>query len=227
MDDIGGVIHDGEAMGDKDDGAIGKMLFEVLKQFFFGFDVEGRRGFIEQEDLAGVENGTGDGDSLRLAFGETSTLFGTPGVKTLGKVEDEVGEREVEGFVHGFEGGFGVAHEEVFANGAREEGVALGNVGNVTAEGRGERMKLFLSVMRGMAWAVIGTGLGVAVESGVGFCFTLCGGDEGKHEADEGGFACTCGAEDSGEGARAEIVGEVLDDGATLGVIAERDVLEA
>ena len=44
------------------------MLLEVLKQFFFCLSVEGRGGFVKKQYLAGVKDGTGDGNALCLTF---------------------------------------------------------------------------------------------------------------------------------------------------------------
>ena len=53
-------------MGDKDNRTVGKMLLEVLEQLFFCLHVKGGGGFIQQEHLAWMQDGTGNGDTLGL-----------------------------------------------------------------------------------------------------------------------------------------------------------------
>ena len=76
------------------------------------------------------------------------------------------------------------------------------------AKGRGERM--------GKSW-----------ELGIGLSSSFGGTDEGEDEADEGGFASSSLAEDGGEGARLEVVREVLDDGAAFVCVVVGHIVKA
>lgn len=97
----------------------------------FRFGVEGGGGFVQQQDVAGAQQGAGNGDALGLSFAEAATLLVEGGVDAVGQLEYEVGSGGAQGLVHGGFGGLRVAHQQVVADGAAEEGVALRNVDEV------------------------------------------------------------------------------------------------
>ena len=73
--------------------------------------VEGRGCLVEQQDAAGAQQGTGDGDALRLPFTEAATLFGERRVEALRQGADEVeGHGGVQRLVQLAGRGVGVAH---------------------------------------------------------------------------------------------------------------------
>lgn len=97
----------------------------------FRFGVEGGGGFVQQQDVAGAQQGAGDGNALGLSFAEAATLLVERGVDAVGQLEYEVGSGGAQGLVHGGFGGLRVAHQQIVADGAAEEGVSLGNVDEV------------------------------------------------------------------------------------------------
>jgi hypothetical protein len=50
----------------------------------FGLGVEGRGGFVEDQDVGVLEQGAGDGDALLLAAGELGAAGAGGGVETFG-----------------------------------------------------------------------------------------------------------------------------------------------
>ena len=76
------VIDDLVAVSDEDHGVVRKFLGQALKEDGLGLCIEGGAELIQEQDGAGTEKGTGDGDALSLTFGETCSGFHALGVKT-------------------------------------------------------------------------------------------------------------------------------------------------
>ena len=125
---VGGEIDYGKAVGDEDDGCVGIVRLDVLKYFALCLDVECRCGFVEQQYVARVYDGTCNGNALCLSFRQSASAFAAYGVESVGQVEHEVGKSYAECLVHVLGGGFRVAHAQVVAYGAGEERVALRHV---------------------------------------------------------------------------------------------------
>ena len=95
--------------------------------------VQGRRGLVEQHNAAASEQGTGDSDALGLALAEPTASLGANGVKALREVGDKVATDEVENTPEVVVSGTGAGNEQVVADGAAEQGVALRYVDEVAA----------------------------------------------------------------------------------------------
>lgn len=93
-------------MGD-DEGcsAFGELLQRLL-DVLFGFGVQGRGGFVEEDDPRIFQDCTGDGNALFLASGETETAFADFGAVLVGEGHDFVVDPSSAAcFVHHFVGG--------------------------------------------------------------------------------------------------------------------------
>ena len=193
-------------VGDEDEGALTQAGAYALDEQTFGLGVEGGGRFVEQEDAALAEQSACYGDPLGLSFAESGSAFAAEGIEAVREVEDEVGDRCVEGVAHLFVCGVGLAYEEVITDCAADQGVALWDVDDVAA---GARRGLY-----GLAGAV------------VLYC-SLVRGEEGEHESYEGALAYTGLSHDGCHGAWTEVVGEAFDDVSVAVRIAEGDVFEA
>ena len=193
-------------VGDEDEGALAQAGADALDEQTFGLGVEGGGRLIEQEDAALAEETACYGDPLGLSFAESGSAFAAEGIEAVREVEDEVGDRCVEGVAHLFVGGVCLAYEEVVTDGAADQSVALWDVDDVAS---GARRGLY-----GLAGAVIL------------YC-SLVWGEEGEHESYEGALADACLAHDGCHGAWTEVVGEAFDDVSVAVRVAEGYVFEA
>ena len=102
----------------------------------FRFGIKGGSSFVQQQDVSGTEEGAGDGDTLELALGQTRTPLTNGSVQSLLQRGGEiVGTGDVQrpqdaGFIVG---GGGVGEGYDLADGAAEQVVALGHVGEQAA----------------------------------------------------------------------------------------------
>ena len=203
-----GVAAEGccvRVVGDEDEGALAQAGAYALDEQTFSLGVEGGGRLVEQEDAALAEETACYGDPLGLSFAESGSAFAAEGIEAVWEVEDEVGDRCVEGVTHLFVGSVGLAYEEVVTDCAADQGVALRDVDDVAT---GARRGLY-----GLAGAV------------VLYC-SLVWGEEGEHESYEGALADACLAHDSCHGAWTEVVGESFDDVSVAVRVAEGDVFE-
>ena len=120
-------------MGDEEEGATLVALDDALEDAALGGGIEGGGGFVEEEDGGWSQQGAGYADALGLSFTQSYAHFAERGVKAVGKFEDEIGSGRSEGFAHFQLGSGRVAQEEVVANRAAQEGIALGHVTEITA----------------------------------------------------------------------------------------------
>src|SRR5690606_7258198 len=72
--DFVGVEHGGKAVGDGDDGLAAGEFAEGVADRLLRLRVEGRGGFVEEEDGSVAEDGPGDGESLLLSAGQGAAL---------------------------------------------------------------------------------------------------------------------------------------------------------
>lgn len=193
-------------VGHKDEGALAQAGTDALDEQTFGLGVEGRGRLIKQEDAALAEQSTCYGDPLGLSFAESGSAFAAEGVEAVREVEDEVGDRCVEGVAHLFVGGVGLAYEKVVTDCAADQGIALRDVDDVAAG----------------AWR----GLYGLVGAVILYC-SLVWGEEGEHESYEGALADACLAHDGCHGAWTEVVGEAFDDVSVAIRVAEGYVFES
>ena len=75
--------------------------------------------------MSGTQQGAGYGDALRLPFAEAASLFAERRVDAVGQLRDK-------------SGGLRIAHQQVVADGAAEERVALWHIYEVAAGLRGD-----------------------------------------------------------------------------------------
>ena len=85
----------------------------------------------KKQDAAGAQEGAGDGNALRLPFAQPHALFAAAGVQAVRQLEYKGGAGIVEGLPHVFFRGMRIAEQQVVADGAAEERVALRHVGEV------------------------------------------------------------------------------------------------
>ncbi len=167
--------------------------------------VEGGGCLVEQQDAAGAQQGTGDGDALRLPFTEAATLFGERRVEALRQGADEVeGHGGVQRLVQLLGRSVGVAHQQVVTHGAAEQRVALRHVDEVAAragrDGAGRR--------------AVGEGDAPLLRLG-----------QGQEQAHEGGLATARLAHDGGARAGLEAVAEAAEHGRVALGVGEAQVL--
>lgn len=164
-------------MGGDDAGFAGGKGEDILEDLLFGLGVEGAGGLVEEENGGVAEEGAGNGEALGLSFGEALAPFPEDRFEAVGQVRDEVpGTGGAEGVDELLVGCHRLDHAEVFGDGAREHGVALGDIGEEGAGAAGE-----------------GDGAAVLVEEEGG---AAGGGEETEDQADHGGFALTGGTDE-------------------------------
>ena len=130
---LGAIAQDFWTMGDEEEGATLVALDNALEDAALGSSIEGGGGFVEEQDGGWAQQGAGYADALGLSFTQSYTHFAERGVKAVGQVEDEIGSGRSEGFAHFLLGSGRVAQEEVVANRATQEGIALGHIAEITA----------------------------------------------------------------------------------------------
>ena len=130
---LGAIAQDFWTMGDEEEGATLVALDDALEDAALGGGIEGGGGFVEEEDGGWAQQGAGDADALGLSLTQSYTHLAQRGVKAIGKVEYEIGGGRSEGFAHFLLGSGRVAQEEVVANRAAQEGIALWHVAEITA----------------------------------------------------------------------------------------------
>ena len=90
-DDLVGVAHGGEAVGDHQHGALAHQPVDRLLHQPLGFGVERAGGLVEDEDRRVAQQRAGDGDPLPLTAGEPGAPLAEHGVEALGELADEPG----------------------------------------------------------------------------------------------------------------------------------------
>lgn len=73
-----------------DTGFVGTLTDDVSEDVSFRCDIQCRGGFIEKQHRGIAEDGTGDGKSLGLAFGETAATFPDAAVDGIRQMLDEI-----------------------------------------------------------------------------------------------------------------------------------------
>ena len=71
--------------------------------------------------------------ALHLPFAEANGSLTDGSVKSIGKVEDKVGNRGVNCLKHLLLGSFGSSKKQIVANAAAHQRIALGNIGDAMA----------------------------------------------------------------------------------------------
>jgi hypothetical protein len=214
-----GVVHDNDlvgeleglllVVGDKDGGEVDVFLEieEPAAEFLADFGVEGAKRFVEEEDFGLGGEGAGEGDALALAAGEL-----------VGEAVAEAGEADhFEEFVDAV-GDF-LFGRAVFAADFEAEGDVFKDV-EVTEEG------VVLEDEADAALAGRGVGDVLAVEVDAAAAVGI-GVFEAGHDAQEGGFAATGGAEEGDEGAGGDLEFEVFEGDVAAEGLADVDGVDA
>ena len=130
---LGAIAQDFWTMGNEEEGATLVALDNALEDAALGGSIEGGGGFVEEQDGGWAQQGAGNADALGLSLTQSYAHLAQRGVDALGKFEDEIGSGRSEGFAHFQLGSGRVAQEEVVANRAAQEGIALGHIAEITA----------------------------------------------------------------------------------------------
>jgi len=120
-DDLVGVLHGAQPLGDDDLGGAGDLPGEGPADEGVGAGVDGGGRVVEDEDLRPLEQGAGDAQALLLASGDIGAALLDAGVVAVGELPDElVGLGELAGADELGVGGVGVAPAQVLLDGAGE-----------------------------------------------------------------------------------------------------------
>gem|GEM_PF-3429474 len=84
------VLNGRQSVGDHQGGSVLHELFEGLLYLAFGFGIEGRGGFVEDEDGGVSEQGPGNGDALALSARQDDALLSHHRVESIGQFFDEI-----------------------------------------------------------------------------------------------------------------------------------------
>ena len=80
----------GCSMGDEKHGLLWVCRKKAVIQFALCGFVEGTADFVKQQDVAIVEQSTGDGDTLGLSFAESAAALTQFGVDAIGQIKDKI-----------------------------------------------------------------------------------------------------------------------------------------
>ena len=87
-----GLAHGREPVGDDERGAAGQRLAQRPLHRRLGLGVEVRRRLVEHDDVGRLEHEAGQGDPLLLAAREPVAPLADDGVEPVGQVADEVAD---------------------------------------------------------------------------------------------------------------------------------------
>src|ERR1700733_2287737 len=93
-EDAVGVLNSAEAMRDDECGAAAEEAVERFADQEFGFGIDARCGFVEDEEARIVREGTGEIDELALADAERGAALVDGGSDAFGERGDEIGETD-------------------------------------------------------------------------------------------------------------------------------------
>ena len=148
---------------------------DVAQHLPLGGHVQGGGGLVQQQHRRIPENGPGDGDPLCLPLGQAPAPLAHSGVDAPGHFLHEIpGAGQLQGLDDLLVAGVLLHGAHVFRDGAGEDGVALGHIGEEMACLR----------VHGHFPAVAGADDGLA----------LLGADQPQNQADHGGFPFAGGA---------------------------------
>ena len=200
------AANGGEAVGDDEDGAAGHQIVERTLHEHFGFGVELRGGFVEDENGRVFEQGAGDGEALALAAGEALTAVADESLVSLGHLHDEIVRHG--GFGGGenfFFGEIRAAVAEIAPDRVVEKNGFLGDDRHLpTQRTQGDVAKIV---------AVNADGAG-------------SGGVKTREEIDESGLAGAAGADDCYDCAGGNFERDVAERGGVGIIVAESGILK-
>ena len=206
-DDLVGVGHGDQVVGDDHRGAAVHEAAQRLEDAAGRFGVEAGGGLVEEQDGRVADHGAGDGDALALPAGEHAAALADAGVVAVGQAQDEVvgvGGRGGGGDV--LVGGVGAAPADVVGDGAVEDECLLEDGGDVAPQ-VGECEVAQVDVVEGDR-----PGVGV-----VG----------AQQQLGERGLARAAGADDGDLGAGGDLEVDVVQRGAVGAGVAELDAGDA
>ena len=90
-DDLVGIAHGGEPVGDHQHGPVLHQAIDRLLDQSLRFGVEGAGGLVEDQDRRVAQQCPGDRDPLALSAGQTGAPLAQDGVVPLGELTDELG----------------------------------------------------------------------------------------------------------------------------------------
>ena len=93
--DLVGVDHGRQAVGDDQGGALGRDLVEARLDLALGLGVERRGGLVEDQDARLLEDDAGDGDALLLAARQLEPALADHAVVAVGQRRDEIVDARV------------------------------------------------------------------------------------------------------------------------------------
>ena len=131
------ILRDPFAVGNEDHRLTRRFFREVVHQLLLGIGIEGGAELVQQQDRARPQQAAGDGDPLGLAFAQAGAAFAAAGVQPVRKREHEFRDGRFQGRAHLIFRRLGIAHQEILANGAAEERIALRNIDQVAPRRRG------------------------------------------------------------------------------------------
>ncbi len=124
-------------MGDEEHRPAANVLFQVGQKRFFGLHIQGRCGFIQQQDPSGTKQRARDGDPLRLAFGNPRTAHAKNRIQPFGQLQDKIRGSHPERFHEHLLPGIGIPYQQVAPDGAAEQRVALRDIHEIRPRGGG------------------------------------------------------------------------------------------
>ena len=96
-DDLVGTLDGREAVGNDQRGASFDHAAERVAHFEFGFGIDARSGFVEDQNLRLVRQGAGERDELLLSGRKRRSALANLFVESVGQAADEVGEVHIFG----------------------------------------------------------------------------------------------------------------------------------
>ena len=121
-DDLIRAADGGKAVSNHQSGSAINQTLERLLDQRFRFSVNGRRGFIQDEDRAILQDGPGDGNSLFLTAGKLYPAFADDCLQPFGHMLNElIHVGDVHRPVERFFARFRIAEKDIFADAAIKE----------------------------------------------------------------------------------------------------------
>ena len=161
-------------MGGDDAGLVGVAGGQVPQDGPLSGHVQGAGGLVQQQHRRVPQQGPGNGDALGLPLGQAVAMLSHGGVQPPVHGGDEIpGAGGLQGLPQLPVVGVGLHHPQIVGNGAGEQGVALGYIGEIPPQS--------------------GVHLHLPPVGGLQICPALLGPDQPQQQADRGGFAAAGG----------------------------------
>ena len=165
-------------MGGDDAGLVGVAGCQIPQDGALGGHIQCAGGLVQQQHRGVPQQGPGNGDALGLSLGQAVAVLPHGGVQPAVHGGDEVpGAGGLQRRPQLGVGGVGLHHPQIAGDGAGEEGVALGHIGEIAAES--------------------GVHLHLPPVGGLEVSAALRRADQAQQQADHGGLAAAGGAHQS------------------------------